>query len=82
VIAVAACRLGYRALESDESVTMHVYPSRAVGEPVRASWDKHKGKGLTVWAGNTLVLFESKAARTEAEAFAAGDVFDGGPSSS
>ena len=44
---------------------------------------EHKGNGLTVWTGNTLVLKVRKQSRTtEAKHSPCGDVFDGGPSSS
>ena len=68
--AVGACEIGYKY--PDSTVTLHVYPSRAVGAEVRNSWESVNGKGSTVWAGNVLLVFESHDAEKLAEAIATG----------
>ena len=67
--AVGACHIDYAYPHT--LVSLHAYPSRAYGEEVRKSWESVNGKGSTVWAGNTLLVFESHDAEKLAEAFAA-----------
>jgi hypothetical protein len=68
--AVGACQIGYKYPEN--TVTLHVYPSRAVGAEVRKSWESVTGKGSTAWAGNVLLVFGSHDAEKLAEAVATG----------
>jgi hypothetical protein len=68
-VAVGACNINYAYPHT--LVSLHTYPSRAYGEEVRKSWESVNGQGSTVWAGNTLLVFESHDAEKLAEAFAA-----------
>ena len=68
-IPVAACFIDYTY--PADTVTIHVYPSRAAGAEVRKMSENLNGKGSSAWAGNILLVFQSANAQKTAGAYAA-----------